>query len=148
MMKNRSRSCWAGQKKMLETKNYPTEKYQVNACTSIIDGKLYLESLFRWFPKTGKIRLFILPLSNCGNIEKSGKVKRSNVSFRSPQKMHNALWSDVPGVHYAIFINGCKSDLSRRRLKRQPFSFFLLTGIFFSLLAVYIGKCLFLFYIS
>ena len=34
---------WA--KKMLETKNYPTEKYQVNACTSIIDGKLYLESL-------------------------------------------------------------------------------------------------------
>ena len=45
-----------------------------------------------------------------------------------------------------IFINGCKSDLSRRRLKRQPFSFFLLTGIFFSLLAVYIGKCLFLFY--
>ena len=34
---------WA--KKMLETKSYPTEKYQVNACTSIIDGKLYLESL-------------------------------------------------------------------------------------------------------
>ena len=34
---------WA--KKMIETKNYPTEKYQVNACTSIIDGKLYLESL-------------------------------------------------------------------------------------------------------
>lgn len=28
-------------KKMLETKNYPTEKYQVNECTSIIDGKLY-----------------------------------------------------------------------------------------------------------
>lgn len=34
---------WA--KKMLETKNYPTEKYQLNGCTSIIDGKLYLESL-------------------------------------------------------------------------------------------------------
>ena len=34
---------WA--KKMIETKNYPTEKYQVNACTSIIDSKLYLESL-------------------------------------------------------------------------------------------------------
>lgn len=34
---------WA--KKMLETKSYPTEKYQLNSCTSIIDGKLYLESL-------------------------------------------------------------------------------------------------------
>ena len=32
-------------KKMLETKSYPTEKYQLNSCTSIIDGKLYLESL-------------------------------------------------------------------------------------------------------
>ena len=34
---------WA--KKMLETKSYPTEKYQLNSCTSINDGKLYLESL-------------------------------------------------------------------------------------------------------
>ena len=34
---------WA--KKMLEPKNYPTEKYQINKCTSIINGKLYLESL-------------------------------------------------------------------------------------------------------
>ena len=67
---------WA--KKMLETKSYPTEKYQVNACTSIIDGKLYLESL-------------ISMISNCGNIGKSGKVKRNNLSFRFPQKMHNAL---------------------------------------------------------
>lgn len=40
---------WA--KKMLETKNYPTEKYQVNACTSIIDGKLYLESLISMISK-------------------------------------------------------------------------------------------------
>lgn len=32
-------------KKMLETKNYPTEKYQLNVCTTIIDGKQYLESL-------------------------------------------------------------------------------------------------------
>ena len=32
---------WA--KKMLETKNYPTEKYQLNKCTTIIDGKQYLE---------------------------------------------------------------------------------------------------------
>lgn len=32
-------------KKMLDTKNYPTEKYQINKCTSIIDCKLYLESL-------------------------------------------------------------------------------------------------------
>ena len=34
---------WA--KKMIETKNYPTERYQVNQCTTIIDGKSYLESL-------------------------------------------------------------------------------------------------------
>lgn len=34
---------WA--KKMIETKNYPTEKYKVNQCTTIIDGKSYLESL-------------------------------------------------------------------------------------------------------
>ncbi|WP_294479576.1 hypothetical protein [uncultured Bacteroides sp.] len=34
---------WA--KKMLETKNYPTKKYQINKCTTIIDGKFYLESL-------------------------------------------------------------------------------------------------------
>lgn len=34
---------WA--KKMLETKNYPTEKYHINKCTTIIDGKLYLEAL-------------------------------------------------------------------------------------------------------
>ena len=34
---------WA--RKMLETKSYPTEKYQINKCTSIINGKLYLESL-------------------------------------------------------------------------------------------------------
>ena len=40
---------WA--KKMLETKSYPTEKYQVNACTSIIDGKLYLESLISMISK-------------------------------------------------------------------------------------------------
>ena len=30
---------------LLETKNYPTEKYQLNKCTTIIDGKQYLESL-------------------------------------------------------------------------------------------------------
>ena len=40
---------WA--KKMIETKNYPTEKYQVNACTSIIDSKLYLESLISMISK-------------------------------------------------------------------------------------------------
>lgn len=34
---------WA--KKMLETKNYSTEKYQLNKCTTIIDSKQYLESL-------------------------------------------------------------------------------------------------------
>ena len=34
---------WA--KKMLETKNYPTEKYQLNKCTTIIDSKQNLESL-------------------------------------------------------------------------------------------------------
>ena len=31
--------------KMLETKNYPTEKYELNKCTTIINGKTYLESL-------------------------------------------------------------------------------------------------------
>ena len=31
---------WA--KKMIETKNYPTERYQVNKCTTIIDDKSYL----------------------------------------------------------------------------------------------------------
>ena len=39
---------WA--KKMIETKNYPTERYQVNKCTTIIDGKSYLES----FQKLGE----------------------------------------------------------------------------------------------
>lgn len=34
---------WA--KKMLDTKNYPTEKFQINQCTSVISGKHYLESL-------------------------------------------------------------------------------------------------------
>lgn len=34
---------WA--KKMIETKNYPTEKYQIDKCTTIVDGKSYLESL-------------------------------------------------------------------------------------------------------
>lgn len=59
MMKKSVQELLAGQKKMIETKNYPTEKYQVNACTSIIDGKLYLESLISMISKTGKIRLFI-----------------------------------------------------------------------------------------
>lgn len=34
---------WA--RTMLETKNYPTERFQINKCTTIINGKLYLESL-------------------------------------------------------------------------------------------------------
>ena len=40
---------WA--KKMIETKNYPTERYQVNQCTTIIDGKSYLESLIAMISK-------------------------------------------------------------------------------------------------
>lgn len=44
---------WA--KKMIETKNYPTERYQVNKCTTIIDGKSYLESLIAMnFQKLGE----------------------------------------------------------------------------------------------
>ena len=40
---------WA--KKMIETKNYPTEKYQVNACTSIIFwGNLKLRLFLLTFP--------------------------------------------------------------------------------------------------
>ena len=34
---------WA--KARLETKDYSKEKYQINQCTTIIDSKLYLESL-------------------------------------------------------------------------------------------------------
>ena len=34
---------WA--KKMIETKNYPTERYQVNQCTTIIDGNIELDKL-------------------------------------------------------------------------------------------------------
>lgn len=60
---------WA--KKMLETKSYPTEKYQVNACTSIIDGKLYLESLISMISKNWENPTFSSsPLSYCGNIGK------------------------------------------------------------------------------
>ena len=55
---------WA--KKMIETKNYPTERYQVNKCTTNIDG----------------IRLFIPLLSNYGSLGKSGKIKkRSKLRF-------------------------------------------------------------------
>ena len=43
---------WA--KKMIETKNYPTERYQVNKCTTIIDGKSYLESLIAMISRTGR----------------------------------------------------------------------------------------------
>lgn len=32
-------------KRMLETQNYPTGKYKIDKCTTIINGKLYLESL-------------------------------------------------------------------------------------------------------
>ena len=31
---------WA--KKMVETNNYPTERFKINKCTTIIDGKHYL----------------------------------------------------------------------------------------------------------
>lgn len=34
---------WA--RKMLETNNYPTGKYQIDQCTTIMDGKQYLETL-------------------------------------------------------------------------------------------------------
>ena len=34
---------WA--KKMVETNNYPTERFKINKCTTIIDGKHYLETL-------------------------------------------------------------------------------------------------------
>lgn len=35
--------AWA--KKMLETGNYPTGKFQINQCTTVLDSKKYLESL-------------------------------------------------------------------------------------------------------
>lgn len=63
---------WA--KKMIETKNYPTEKYQVNACTSIIDGKLYLESLISMISKNWETD-FSSYLEHCGNIGKVGRSK-------------------------------------------------------------------------
>lgn len=34
---------WA--KNKLETKNYPTEKFQLDKCTTIVDCKYYLESM-------------------------------------------------------------------------------------------------------
>ena len=34
---------WA--KKKLETKDYSTEKFEINKCTTVINSKLYLESL-------------------------------------------------------------------------------------------------------
>ena len=52
---------WA--QKMLETKNYPTEKYQVNACTSIIDGKLYLESLISMISKNWENPTLLMDVS-------------------------------------------------------------------------------------
>lgn len=71
---------WA--KKMIETKNYPTERYQVNKCTTIIDGKSYLESLIAMISRNWRIRLFILLLSNYGSLGKSGKIKkRSKLRF-------------------------------------------------------------------
>lgn len=35
--------AWA--QKMIETQNYPTERFQINKCTTIVDGRSYLESL-------------------------------------------------------------------------------------------------------
>ena len=44
---------WA--KKMVETNNYPTERFKINKCTTIIDGKHYLETLIcNDFQKLGK----------------------------------------------------------------------------------------------
>ena len=64
---------WA--KKMIETKNYPTERYQVNQCTTIIDGKSYLESLIAMISRNWENPTFILLLSNYGSSGKSGKTK-------------------------------------------------------------------------
>ena len=62
---------WA--KKMIETKNYPTERYQVNKCTTIIDGKSYLESLIAMISRNWE---------NYGSLGKSGKIKkRSKLRF-------------------------------------------------------------------
>ena len=93
---------WA--KKMLETKSYPTEKYQLNSCTSIIDGKLYLESLISMISRNWENPTFIPPLSNCGNTEKSGKVKRNNeCEFWAPFDKRNALRSRLFRVHYEYY---------------------------------------------
>lgn len=50
---------WA--KKMLETKNYPTEKYELNKCTTIINGKTYLESLVAMIGRNWEYRSIQLP---------------------------------------------------------------------------------------
>mgnify|MGYP000522664264 CR=1 FL=1 len=69
---------WA--KKMIETKNYPTERYQVNKCTTIIDGKSYLESLIAMISRNWENPTFLL--SNYGSLGKSGKIKkRSKLRF-------------------------------------------------------------------
>ena len=65
---------WA--KKMLETKNYPTEKYQVNACTSIIDGKLYLESLISMLPKTRDNPTFTPPIEQLWQYREKGEGQK------------------------------------------------------------------------
>ena len=44
--------------KMIETKNYPTERYQVNQCTTIIDGKSYLESLIAMLSRNWENKTF------------------------------------------------------------------------------------------
>ena len=71
---------WA--KKMIETKNYPTERYQVNKCTAIIDGKSYLESLIAMISRNWENQTFIPLWSNYGSLGKSGKIKkRSKLRF-------------------------------------------------------------------
>ena len=65
---------WA--KKMIETKNYPTERYQVNKCTTIIDGKSYLESLIAMISRNWENPTFHPTIGNYGSLGKSGKIKK------------------------------------------------------------------------
>lgn len=48
--------AWA--KERLETKSYPTEKFQLNECSAIVDCKYYLESMVAVISKNWENPIF------------------------------------------------------------------------------------------
>ena len=66
---------WA--KKMIETKNYPTERYQVNQCTTIIDGKSYLESLIAMISRNWENPTFYPPIEQLWEFREKWENKES-----------------------------------------------------------------------